>query len=107
MAYLDEESKWEDGIYKYTEDDWLEGGEDGIDNIPTGQLANRTLYLKEAINSIPEALKPPIELNLESMLPKIPTLTSKDVGRFYIIQNMDITAPNKSGIIIDGNVFRP
>ncbi|MCL2610797.1 MAG: hypothetical protein FWE02_03865, partial [Defluviitaleaceae bacterium] len=101
MANLIEEPKWEEGVYQFTRGDFLEGGEDGIDNVPTRQLANRTQFLKEYIDSfidkIPQALLPPVKLDLESELPDISELTSKDIGLFYIIQNMDISAEGKTG----------
>ena len=47
MADLQETPKWEDGIYQFEETDVVQGGPAGIDNVPTGQLANRTSYLKQ------------------------------------------------------------
>ncbi|WP_179255394.1 hypothetical protein [Burkholderia sp. HI2714] len=47
MANLKEESKWEDGVYQFETSDPVQGGPDGIDNVPTKQLANRTRYLKD------------------------------------------------------------
>ncbi|WP_414451511.1 phage tail protein [Burkholderia sp. 22PA0099] len=46
MANLKEESKWEDGVYQFETSDPVEGGPEGIDNVPTRQLANRTRHLK-------------------------------------------------------------
>lgn len=47
MANLQETPEWEDGIYQFEETDVVQGGPQGIDNVPTGQLANRTAYLKQ------------------------------------------------------------
>lgn len=47
MANLQESAVWEDGIYQWETEDPVVGGADGIDNVPTRQLANRTAYLKE------------------------------------------------------------
>ncbi|WP_257835017.1 phage tail protein [Burkholderia glumae] len=47
MANLKEESRWEDGVYQFETSDPVEGGPDGIDNVPARQLANRTRYLKD------------------------------------------------------------
>ncbi|WP_333997790.1 phage tail protein [Burkholderia cepacia] len=47
MANLKEESKWEEGVYQFETSDPVQGGPDGIDNVPTKQLANRTRYLKD------------------------------------------------------------
>ncbi|CAN7259715.1 hypothetical protein LJR084_001214 [Variovorax sp. LjRoot84] len=44
MANLTETGLWEDGIYQWEEDDPVLGGPTGIDNVPTRQLANRTLF---------------------------------------------------------------
>jgi hypothetical protein len=42
---------WEDNIYQFEETDVVDGGPDGIDNVPLGQLANRTQFLKNATGS--------------------------------------------------------
>jgi phage-related tail fiber protein len=47
MTNLVEAVKWEDGIYQLETSDPVEGGPDGIDNLPLRQLANRTRYLKD------------------------------------------------------------
>ncbi|WP_153448729.1 hypothetical protein [Vibrio algicola] len=47
MANLQEEAVWEDGVYQFEQTDVVQGGPEGIDNVPTGQLANRTAYLKQ------------------------------------------------------------
>lgn len=47
MANLTEEAKWEEGIYQFEQTDVVQGGPEGIDNVPTRQLANRTGYLKQ------------------------------------------------------------
>lgn len=38
---------WEDNVYLFEENDPVQGGADGIDNVPIKQLANRTAYLKQ------------------------------------------------------------
>lgn len=56
MANLTETPAWEEGIYQFETSDPVMGGPNGIDNRPTRQLANRTLYLKtelaKAVQSI-------------------------------------------------------
>ncbi|MCA8198883.1 gp53-like domain-containing protein [Burkholderia vietnamiensis] len=47
MTNLAETSQWESGIYQWETSDPVVGGPDGIDNVPTRQLANRTRYLKD------------------------------------------------------------
>ena len=49
MANLKEKDVWEDGIYQIEENDPVLGGENGITNKPAKQLANRTLWLKKAL----------------------------------------------------------
>ena len=49
MANLKEQEKWEDGVYQIEENDPVLGGENGITNKPIRQLANRTLWLKKAL----------------------------------------------------------
>lgn len=46
MANLRETATWETGIYQWETSDPVMGGENGIDNLPTRQLANRTQWLK-------------------------------------------------------------
>lgn len=46
MANLEETGRWEAGIYQFETSDPVMGGPNGIDNLPTRQLANRTLWLK-------------------------------------------------------------
>ncbi|MDR0997277.1 MAG: hypothetical protein LBL69_06420 [Zoogloeaceae bacterium] len=55
MANLTESPVWEKGIYQWETTDPLLGGPDGIDNVPTKQLANRTLYLKQRADDVDKA----------------------------------------------------
>ena len=50
MANLKEQAIWEVGIYQWETSDPVLGGENGIDNVPTKQLANRTAWLKNEIS---------------------------------------------------------
>ncbi|OJA40376.1 gp53-like domain-containing protein [Burkholderia ubonensis] len=47
MTDLVESSTWTPGIRQFETSDPVEGGPDGIDNVPLRQLANRTRYLKD------------------------------------------------------------
>ena len=49
MANLKETPRWEPGIRQFEESDPVQGGENGVDNVPTRQLANRTVYLKQEV----------------------------------------------------------
>lgn len=52
MTFLAESNTWEPGIYQWEEADVVQGGAAGIDNVPTRQLANRTLYLKLLVEAL-------------------------------------------------------
>ncbi|WP_179109923.1 tail fiber protein, partial [Rodentibacter ratti] len=58
MANLKEQEKWEDGIYQIEENDPVLGGADGITNKPIIQLANRTTWLKKALELLTGKSKP-------------------------------------------------
>ncbi|WP_322029103.1 hypothetical protein [Paraburkholderia sp. J76] len=49
MSYLPETGDWADGIYQFETSDPIQGGPDGIDNVPTKQLANRTSWLRRVL----------------------------------------------------------
>lgn len=50
--FLAEEVTWEEGIYQYELTDPVQGGPNGMDNVQGKQLANRTKWLKAAIDAI-------------------------------------------------------
>lgn len=52
MAFLPEEEVWEEGVYQFERTDPLQGGPNGIDNAQGKQLANRTKWLKAAVDAI-------------------------------------------------------
>ena len=56
MANLTETSRWEAGIYQFETSDPVMGGPNGIDNRPTSELANRTLWLKNEIAKAVESI---------------------------------------------------
>ncbi|WP_244135834.1 gp53-like domain-containing protein [Burkholderia vietnamiensis] len=51
MTNLVETDRWEDGVYQLETSDPVVGGPEGIDNLQAKQLANRTRYLKAAIEA--------------------------------------------------------
>lgn len=55
MANLKETAFWEEGIYQFETTDPVLGGENGIDNKPTRQLANRTVWLKQEFEAAQQA----------------------------------------------------
>lgn len=52
MTKITEHSSWKDSIYQIKRGDTVSGGNNGIANIQASQLASRTQYLKEAVESI-------------------------------------------------------
>ncbi|WP_244138056.1 hypothetical protein [Burkholderia sp. BCC0398] len=51
MTNLVEIERWEDGVYQLETSDPVVGGPEGIDNLQAKQLANRTRFLKRAIEA--------------------------------------------------------
>ena len=51
MAFLNEQPVYEPGIYQLEVTDPLQGGPDGVFNVPPTQLANRTAYLKSRLEA--------------------------------------------------------
>ena len=49
-------TNWEDNVYLFEENDPVQGGADGIDNVPIKQLANRTAYLKHLCEQLAAAI---------------------------------------------------
>ncbi|KVR77313.1 gp53-like domain-containing protein [Burkholderia ubonensis] len=58
MTDLVESSTWTPGIRQFETSDPVEGGPDGIDNVPLRQLANRTRFLKDAHDALVGAQNP-------------------------------------------------
>jgi len=58
MANLKEQEKWEDGVYQIEENDPVLGGENGVTNRPIKQLANRTTWLKKALELLGKKAAP-------------------------------------------------
>jgi len=52
MANLTENTTWEPGIYQLEETDVVQGGANGIDNLQAKQLAARTQYLKQQLDTM-------------------------------------------------------
>ncbi len=56
MADLPESNEWTTGIYQLETSDPVLGGPEGIDNLQAKQLANRTRWLKDKIDSLDVSL---------------------------------------------------
>ena len=52
MSNLPESSDWTPGVYQIESSDPVVGGPDGVTNLPTKQLTNRTLWLKQRIEAL-------------------------------------------------------
>lgn len=55
MANLIESPAYEAGVYQLEENDPLQGGANGIDNLPHKHLANRTAWLKGQVDALASA----------------------------------------------------
>jgi hypothetical protein len=51
MAAITESALWTDDVYRIEENDPVEGGESGVDNRPHRDLANRTQWLKQQVET--------------------------------------------------------
>ena len=56
MANVTETEEFTTGVYQLEVDDFVEGGANGVDNLPHKHLANRTKWLKAQIVSLVSAL---------------------------------------------------
>jgi hypothetical protein len=52
MNYLPEEDAWVQNIYRVENNDPVQGGDDGIDNMQGRAYASRTLWLKNRIGDV-------------------------------------------------------
>ena len=104
MANLKEKDVWEDGIYQIEENDPVLGGENGITNKPIKQLANRTLWLKKALELFGKKSAPK-DLTVES------TSTADESGHSHKLPVGSTTekgiwqATSDTGIDSDGLVL--
>lgn len=57
MANLQEQIRWEDGIYQIEQTDPVVGGPDGISNLQAKLLANRTAWLKQQLEAAQQDLE--------------------------------------------------
>jgi len=85
MANLKEQEKWEEGVYQIEENDPVLGGENGITNKPIKQLANRTLWLKKALELFGKKSAPK-DLTADS------TSTADETGHTHKLPLASVTA---------------
>lgn len=89
MANLKEQDKWEDGVYQIEENDPVLGGENGITNRPIKQLANRTSWLKKALELLGKKSAPK-DLTADS------TSSTQDDGHTHALPSASTT---KKGVV--------
>ncbi len=52
MADITESEQWDTGVYQLETTDPVQGGADGVDNLPHKHLANRTTWLKASLETV-------------------------------------------------------
>lgn len=90
MAFLNETSRWETGIYQLETSDPVQGGPNGIDNRQGRELANRTLWLKNRI---------------EEVAGSIPAATTSQAGVVQLSDGLADNANNKALTAKQGNIL--
>ena len=80
MANLVETSRWESGIYQFETSDPVMGGPNGIDNRPTRELANRTLWLKNELAKAVESIGNNQKSTDDALLLKVDKTTTIAAG---------------------------
>ena len=80
MANLVETSRWESGIYLFETSDPVMGGPNGIDNRPTRELANRTLWLKNELAKAVESIGNNQKSTDDALLLKVDKTTTIAAG---------------------------
>lgn len=80
MANLTETSRWESGIYQFETSDPVMGGPNGIDNRPTRELANRTLWLKNELAKAVESIGNNQKSTDDALLLKVDKTTTIAAG---------------------------
>ena len=100
MANLKETATWEAGIYQFETSDPVMGGENGIDNKPTQQLANRTSWLKTELAKAVQSIGTNLQTAEQKYALKTTTLTAGAglVGGGVLRDNMTLSLGTPSKI---------
>ena len=100
MANLKETATWEAGIYQFETSDPVMGGENGIDNKPTRQLANRTSWLKTELAKAVQSIGTNLQTAEQKYALKTTTLTAGAglVGGGVLRDNMTLSLGTPSKI---------
>lgn len=77
MVAITEQAIWVEQIRQIEANDPVQGGENGIDNIPHQQLANRTVFLKSEIDRAKGQIPEGETVSLASLLQMIKELQDK------------------------------
>ena len=100
MANLRETATWEAGIYQWETSDPVMGGENGIDNKPTRQLANRTQWLKTELAKAVQSIGMNLQTAEQKYALKTTTLTAGAglIGGGVLRDNMALSLGTPSKI---------
>lgn len=79
MSNVTETATWETGVYQIETTDWVEGGATGTANVQAKQLANRTTYIKQRIDS---AINTTREI---TMATTTEDMSANDTGKLIIL----------------------
>ncbi|EED4925113.1 hypothetical protein WP05_23160 [Salmonella enterica subsp. arizonae] len=98
MGKLTEITQWEDDIYQLETSDPVVGGPDGVSNKPQKQLANRTQWLKQQLESTSDALAE----HAKSRNHPDASLTAKGFVQLYsgVMSNSEIMAATPKAVKI-------
>lgn len=88
MADLPETNEWTPGVYQIETSDPVVGGPDGVTNLPIKQLTNRTLWLKEKLES------------LRAVAEKVIHATEKAAGMARIATKYAVKAGTETNTIV-------
>ena len=84
MANLAETATWEAGVYQIEETDPVQGGPNGVDNLPHKHLANRAKYLKQEQDGLKSEITTARSTfaNLDARLDALETQTLQEESTF-------------------------
>lgn len=132
MALIKETAQWADGIYLIEPNDPVEGGEDGVDNRPHIELANRTAFLnKKLTQEIKDRtggdahLQKQIDILKEQIAKIVANISrdsnssnegqtatndsgdpnsTEDKGETVVNSNENPNSPNKGEVVVDSDI---
>ncbi|WP_211129649.1 hypothetical protein [Serratia surfactantfaciens] len=93
MSKLNEQSRWHDGIYQVSNNDVVRGGESGAINQQAAQLAGRTLYLKNRVDTLQDLAQSPFLIYDSPALAQAAIDAGTERRRFF-----DVRAANVANV---------